>query len=177
MDDDDTGAEGRRLPNNWPDFPGLKKAIDDRTLGERVADRIASFGGSWPFIFLFLGMIAAWMVVNTLFLARVLHHHQFDPYPYIALNLALSATAGLQAPIIMMSQNRAAARDEALAGHHYEESQKIENIVENQRSLLEQNTEITKQVQELLTRNTDLTQKVHDLTEKIHTLMQSGRGS
>jgi uncharacterized membrane protein len=112
-----------------------------------------------------------------LFLARVLHHRQFDPYPYIALNLALSATAGLQAPIIMMSQNRAAARDEALAGHHYEESQKIENIVENQRALLEQNTEITKQVQELLTRNTDLTQKVHDLTEKIHTLMQSGQGS
>jgi uncharacterized membrane protein len=157
--------------------PAIKKALDDRTLGERVADRIASFGGSWPFIFLFLGMIAAWMVVNTLFLARVLHHRQFDPYPYIALNLALSATAGLQAPIIMMSQNRAAARDEALAGHHYEESQKIENIVENQRSLLEQNTEITRQVQELLTRNTDLTQKVHDLTEKIHTLMQSGRGS
>src|SRR5204862_3163404 len=93
-----------------PAHPVLRKAQDTRTLGERVADNVARFGGSWPFIFLFLGLIATWMVVNTVLLARVIHHQQFDPYPYIALNLALSALAGLQAPIIMMSQNRAAAR-------------------------------------------------------------------
>jgi len=111
--------------------PAIKKAIDDRTLGERVADRIASFGGSWPFIFLFLGMIAAWMVVNTLFLARVLHHHQFDPYPYIALNLMLSAMAGLQAPIIMMSQNRQEARDRKRAEDDYKINRKAELEIKN----------------------------------------------
>ena len=91
-----------------------------------MADAVAKFGGSWPFIFMFLGLIASWMVLNTVLLARVVHGNQFDPYPYIALNLALSAMAGLQAPIIMMSQNRAAARDEALAAHHYKESQSME---------------------------------------------------
>jgi uncharacterized membrane protein len=88
-----------------------------------------------------------------LVLTRVLHAEPFDPYPYIALNLCLSAVAGLQAPVILMSQNRAAARDEALAGHHYEESQKIEQIMVTTQKLLETNT--------------DLTQKVHDLTVQI----------
>jgi uncharacterized membrane protein len=142
--------------------PIIRAAHDDRTFGERVADGVARFGGSWPFIFLFLGMIAAWMVVNTLLLARVVHHQQFDPYPYIALNLALSAMAGLQAPIIMMSQNRAAARDEALAGHHYQESQKMEDILVATR--------------ELLQGNTDLTEKVHVLTQQIHELV-AGEGA
>ena len=131
--------------------PALRKAHDDRTLGERVADNIASFGGSWPFIFIFLGIILGWMVVNTLLIGSLLHHKAFDPYPYIALNLLLSALAGLQAPIIMMSQNRAAARDEALAQHHYEETQKLDS---------------------LLQANTDLTQKVHDLTQKVHELTE-----
>lgn len=153
--------------------PVVRQAHDDRTFGERVADNIASFGGSWPFIFMFLGLIAAWMVLNTVVLARLLNHRQFDPYPYIALNLCLSALAGLQAPIIMMSQNRAAARDESLAGHHYEESQKIEGLVESQRTLLEQNTDITRQVQELLSRNTDLTEQVHALAERIHAVVEA----
>jgi len=136
--------------------PALKEAHDDRTFGERVADDIASFGGSWPFIFIFLGMIAIWIVVNTLFIQHVLGHKPFDPYPYIALNLVLSGLAGIQAPIIMMSQNRAAARDEILATHHYNE---------------------THSVQQLLESNTALTQQVHDLTQKIHHLAEqiSGR--
>ena len=131
--------------------PTLKEAHDDRTLGERVADEIASFGGSWPFIFIFLALVAIWMVVNTLFLQHLLHHKAFDPYPYIALNLVLSGLAGIQAPIIMMSQNRAAARDEILAAHHYDETHKIDD---------------------LLNSNTELTQKVHDLTQKIHQLAE-----
>jgi uncharacterized membrane protein len=81
-----------------------------------------------------------------------LHHRAFDPFPFIALNLILSALAGLQAPIIMMSQNRAAARDEILAHHHYEETQKIDD-------LLRSNTDFTTQVR-------DLAQKIHNLTEK-----------
>jgi uncharacterized membrane protein len=131
--------------------PALAREQDMRTLGERVADRIASFGGSWPFIFIFLGLILIWMLVNTLLIGHLLHGKAFDPYPYIALNLVLSALAGLQAPIIMMSQNRSAARDEILAHHHYEETQKID---------------------ELLRANTDLTQQVHDLTQKVHALTQ-----
>ena len=134
--------------------PVIKKAMDDRTYGERVADEIASFGGSWPFIFTFLGILAAWIVLNALILAKLLHHKPFDPYPFIALNLVLSALAGLQAPIIMMSQNRAAARDELLAGHHYDESQKMETLVEA--------------VKELLDTNTKLTEQVHRLTAEIH---------
>jgi uncharacterized membrane protein len=136
--------------------PAVRAMIDDRTTGERVADAVAKFGGSWPFIFTFLGMIVSWMVINTVLLARVVHGKQFDPYPYIALNLALSAMAGLQAPIIMMSQNRAAARDEALAAHHYKESQKMEELLTNQRSLLEENTQLTKQVH-------DLAVQIHDV--------------
>src|SRR5437763_17051388 len=129
--------------------PTLQKVDDERTLGERVADNIARFGGSWPFIFVFLGLIATWMLINTVLVARIIHGKQFDPYPYIALNLALSALAGLQAPIIMMSQNRAAARDEALATHHYAESQKIENLIETARQLLDVNTDLTKEISEL----------------------------
>ena len=136
--------------------PAVRALVDNRTTGERVADGVARFGGSWPFIFMFLGLIATWMVLNTLVLARLVHGSQFDPYPYIALNLALSAMAGLQAPIIMMSQNRAAARDEALAAHHYKESQKMEELLTNQRSLLEENTQLTKQVH-------DLAVQIHDL--------------
>src|SRR5262245_47974657 len=67
-------------------------------LGDRVADRVASFGGSWTFIFLALAAILAWMIVNAVM------GRPFDPYPYILLNLGLSCTAALQAPIIMMSQ-------------------------------------------------------------------------
>jgi uncharacterized membrane protein len=129
--------------------PALQKVADDRTRGERVADEIAAFGGSWPFIFLFLALIAGWMIVNTVLIQRVIGHKAFDPYPYIALNLCLSGLAGLQAPIIMMSQNRASVRDEALAAHHYDETQKID---------------------ELIRQNTDLTEKVHQLAQQIHQL-------
>ena len=91
---------------------------ENRRLGERVADRIASFGGSWTFIFLFLAVLVAWVVLNSLVLAR--RGRAFDPYPYILLNLFLSMIAALQAPVIMMSQNRMAARDRLEAAHDYE---------------------------------------------------------
>jgi CRP/FNR family cyclic AMP-dependent transcriptional regulator len=91
----------------------LEEAEDQATIGQRVADRVAAFGGSWPFIFLFGGIMAAWMTVNEM------RGVTFDPYPFILLNLALSSLAALQAPIIMMSQNRQAAKDKLLAENDY----------------------------------------------------------
>jgi uncharacterized membrane protein len=86
------------------------------TFGERVADRVAQFGGSWPFIGLFGGILVVWMVIN----AWVLASHPFDPYPFILLNLVLSTLAALQAPVIMMSQNRQAHKDRIHAQQDYE---------------------------------------------------------
>ena len=71
------------------------------TLGQRAADAIAKFAGSWAFIFSFTGVLILWMVVNTLLAAKA-----FDPFPFILLNLVLSCVAAIQAPLIMMSQNR-----------------------------------------------------------------------
>jgi len=93
------------------------------TFGQRLADRIAVFGGSWTFILLFLALLLSWIVLNTVVLTRV---SAFDPYPYIFLNLILSMLAALQAPVIMMSQNRYAAKDRVAAQHDYEVNLKSE---------------------------------------------------
>jgi uncharacterized membrane protein len=85
---------------------------------DRLADRVAAVGGSWAFIFTFVAILLAWMLLNTGILAQ--WRMQFDPYPYIFLNLMLSMTAALQAPVIMMSQNRASAMDRLAASHDYE---------------------------------------------------------
>lgn len=97
-------------------------ADESRTLGERLADRIAAFGGSWTFITMFLGFLAAWAMLNS----EVLGRAAFDPYPYIFLNLFLSMVAALQAPIIMMSQNRQVARDRIDARNDYRVNLKAE---------------------------------------------------
>jgi uncharacterized membrane protein len=94
------------------------------TLGQRLADRIAVFGGSWTFILIFLVTLLTWIVLNTLVLNRV--GRAFDAYPYIFLNLILSMLAALQAPVIMMSQNRHAAKDRLAAAHDYEVNLKSE---------------------------------------------------
>lgn len=90
------------------------------TFGERIADKVASFGGSWSFIGLAVATIVAWIAMN------VVWRKSFDPYPFILLNLVLSCLAGLQAPIIMMSQNRQSARDRVDAKHDYEVNTKAE---------------------------------------------------
>src|SRR3989441_8364129 len=86
------------------------------TMGQRVADRVAQFGGSWPFIFIFSGVLLVWVGVNTWLFA----HHPFDPYPFLLLNLVLSPLAPLHAPVIMMSQNRQAEKDRMQAQQGYE---------------------------------------------------------
>nr|WP_276204946.1 DUF1003 domain-containing protein [Kushneria phosphatilytica] len=85
---------------------------------------MATFGGSWTFILLFLAVLGTWILLNSVVLAT--WAHAFDPYPYILLNLFLSLLAAIQAPIIMMSQNRQAARDRLEAAHDYEVNLKSE---------------------------------------------------
>ena len=92
------------------------------TLGERLADRIAAFGGSWTFISIFMVVLVIWMGINT----WILLTKPFDPYPYILLNLVLSCLAAIQAPVILMSQNRQEARDRLHAEHDYEINLKAE---------------------------------------------------
>lgn len=86
-----------------------REAVDQRTFGERAADRIAAFGGSWTFIIIFLVGLMSWAFLNTEILGP--RAEAFDPYPYVFLNLILSMLAAIQAPIIMMAQNRQADRD------------------------------------------------------------------
>jgi uncharacterized membrane protein len=95
-----------------------------QTFGQRLADRVAAFGGSWPFIIIFGSVLLLWVVLNSYVLSR--RGEAFDPYPYILLNLVLSMLAAIQAPIIMMSQNRQAAKDRLNAAHDYEVNLKAE---------------------------------------------------
>ncbi len=92
------------------------------SLGDRIADKVASFGGSWSFILSFLFFMALWIAGNTI----VLMHRPFDPYPFILLNLVLSLLAAMQAPVIMMSQNRQEERDRLRAGNDYQVNLKAE---------------------------------------------------
>ncbi len=92
------------------------------TRGERLADRLAAAGGSWSFIIGFVAVLAFWIVLNSLLLAA----RPFDPYPYILLNLVLSCVAAIQAPVIMMSQNRQEARDRLHAMRDYQVNLKAE---------------------------------------------------
>ena len=98
----------------------LQEQEESLTIGQRIADRVAAFGGSWPFIIIFAMIMTAWMSINVLRMAN------FDPYPFILLNLGLSTVAALQAPIIMMSQNRQSTKDKLLAENDYQVNLKAE---------------------------------------------------
>ncbi|HEV7745259.1 MAG TPA: DUF1003 domain-containing protein [Pyrinomonadaceae bacterium] len=103
------------------------------TIGQRIADRVASFGGSWTFIIIYVSFLVGWMGFNTFVLIHYGHGEngaQYDPYPYILLNLMLSMTAALQAPIIMMSQNRAAEKDRLAAEQDFQVNLKSELMLE-----------------------------------------------
>ena len=96
------------------------------TLGQRAADAIAKFAGSWAFIFSFTGVLLLWMVVNTILAADA-----FDPFPFILLNLVLSCVAAIQAPLIMMSQNRQEGKDRRRAENDYKVNLKTEIMIED----------------------------------------------
>ena len=93
-------------------------ADEQAGFGERLSDRVAAIGGSWGFIIAFAIVLLSWMVLNSRILGRF--DAAFDPYPFIFLNLILSTLAAIQAPIIMMSQNRASNKDRIAAAHDYE---------------------------------------------------------
>src|SRR3972149_2637586 len=97
------------------------------TLGQRLSDKLASFGGSWKFIMIFFAIVIIWMVVNSISLIG----KSFDPYPYILLNLVLSCLAAMQAPVIMMSQNRQAAKDRLRSRNDYIVNLKAELEIRN----------------------------------------------
>jgi uncharacterized membrane protein len=111
-------AERRHIARN------LAAEFVPSTRGARAADAVARFGGSWVFIGLFALTMVVWVGLNTWVLAR--HDKAFDPYPYILLNLFLSMLAAIQAPIILMSQNRQSEKDRVNAGHDYEVNLKSE---------------------------------------------------
>jgi uncharacterized membrane protein len=108
--------------------PISKNVVQDlskqSTFGQRMADKVASFGGSWIFISIFMGVMIIWVLLNSFILIKL--NSSFDPYPYILLNLVLSMLAAIQAPIILMSQNRQAYKDRLSAEHDYEVNLKAE---------------------------------------------------
>ena len=116
------------------------------TLGQRAADAIARFAGSWAFIFSFTGLLVLWMIVNTLLAAKA-----FDPFPFILLNLVLSCIAAIQAPLIMMSQNRQEEKDRRRAENDYKVNLKteimIEDIYDKVNAILAKQSELEKQLQ------------------------------
>lgn len=112
-----------QLKNKQIISQNLNTTINQKaTFDQKSADAIAKFGGSWPFIFLFVVILGSWILLNTLHFLGL----SFDRYPFILLNLVLSCLAAIQAPIIMMSQNRQATRDRIAADHDYQTNLKAE---------------------------------------------------
>ena len=103
-----------------------EKDKEKYTFGQRAADSIAKFAGSWAFIFSFAGVLIIWMVINTILAAKA-----FDPYPFVLLNLVLSCVAAIQAPLIMMSQNRQEEKDRRRAENDYKVNLKTEIMIED----------------------------------------------
>ena len=105
------------LTNNVDD-----EFVKDLTLGEKMADTVATFGGSWTFLIIFAAIMFVWILLN----AVVVYKKPFDPYPFILLNLVLSCLAAVQAPVIMMSQNRQESKDRLRSQHDYRVNLKAE---------------------------------------------------
>ena len=112
------------------------------TRGQRAADAVARFGGSWPFVVLFSAILVVWIGLNTFVLAN--YGKDFDPYPYILLNLFLSMAGAIQAPFILMSQNRQSENDRIRAARDYEINQRAEREIMMLNDKIDQLLERTK---------------------------------
>ena len=114
----------KRLAKRTAISRNINEEFHDRlTFGQKLADQVAAFGGSWTFIISFGVVLVIWVLLNTLLLAR---QDVFDPYPFVFLNLVLSMLAAIQAPVIMMSQNRQSNKDRMAVAHDYEINLKSE---------------------------------------------------
>jgi uncharacterized membrane protein len=143
----------------------LKEHQEQLTPGQRLADHVASFGGSWPFIILFMLVLISWIILNTFILAG--WNRTFDPYPYILLNLVLSMLAAIQAPVIMMSQNRHSEKDRIDAVHDYEVNLKAELEIMSLHQKLDQLREV--QWRELVAVQEEQMMILRQLMEEIQT--------
>lgn len=140
----------------------IESSFEQRaTLGERIADRVANFGGSWRFIGIFGGILLVWMIINTILLQK-----GFDPYPFILLNLVLSCLAAIQAPVIMMSQNRQETKDRMRGENDYKVNlraeveirhlhDKLDVLIHNQWEKLMEVQALQMEMMEELVRNRD----------------------
>jgi uncharacterized membrane protein len=128
----------------WHRHPAIR-AVDELTVGERAADYMRNGMGSWAFVFVALGFLGGWIVVNVLVVAA--GHHAFDAYPFILLNLLLSCLAAMQGAILLIAAKRADQITSELAAHDYA---------------------VNRRTEKLLTENTELTRVVKELTEAIH---------
>jgi uncharacterized membrane protein len=127
----------------------VKHKKETLTFGQRAADKIATFGGSWTFIISFFAILAIWIAFNV----YTLHNKGFDPYPFILLNLILSCLASIQAPIIMMSQNRQEEKDRERAEWDLKINEKAEAEIR----------EISKKLTILMTQHQGLADKIDDV--------------
>jgi uncharacterized membrane protein len=127
----------------------VKHKKETLTFGQRAADKIATFGGSWTFIISFFAILAIWIAFNV----YTLHNKGFDPYPFILLNLILSCLASIQAPIIMMSQNRQEEKDRERAEWDLKINEKAEAEIR----------EISKKLNILMTQHQGLADKIDDV--------------
>jgi uncharacterized membrane protein len=130
------------------------------TLGQRTADKIAAFGGSWPFIIIFGIILACWITLNTI----ILKYRAFDPYPFVFLNLVLSCLAAIQAPVIMMSQNRQTEKDRLTAANDYLVNLKSEIIIEDLHKkidILIEQQQRNKETQEILLNELEKLKNTH----------------
>src|SRR3984957_3660268 len=134
----------------WHRHPGVRSG-DQLTLGERSADRMRNIMGSWPFVFCFFGVMALWVIINSIFYVGGKNgKHGFDPYPYILLNLFLSMLAGVQAAALLIAAKRADGISSEIALH-------TEGNTDDIKRLIQENTELTSEVK----RATDLLDEIH----------------
>lgn len=126
---DQLGKEEKHVAHHLAERTHISRNVvqdfsEQQTFGQRLADKVAAFGGSWTFISIFAVVLISWVLLNSFVLIN--YRKSFDPYPYILLNLFLSMLAAIQAPIILMSQNRQAYKDRLSAEHDYEVNLKAE---------------------------------------------------
>jgi len=153
----------------------IKHRLEEPVLsaGDRLADNIARFGGSWPFIIIFFAVLMTWMAINVVLLSN----KGFDPYPFILLNLVLSCLAAVQAPIIMMSQNRQATKDRQMSDYDFKVNLKAETEVQ----LLHQKmdhllTHHHKDMVEMFELQVDLLEQLDDKILSVHKLIETNFG-